>query len=97
MSCSPSRVRSMTIRSGRQRQPGLGDNAACIEQEADTTPAKSTSTPAGAGGPFVHSCYCGKWGFFGYDVALLKGLGTWFCAEASPDDEAGLEFAGALA
>ena len=36
--------------------------------------------------------------FFGYDVALLKGrIGTWFCAEHRPDDEAGLEFAGALA
>jgi hypothetical protein len=47
---------------------------------------------------FVHSCYCGKWGFFGYDVALLMGrIGTWFCAEHRPDDEAGLEFAGALA
>ena len=23
-------------------------------------------------GPFVHACYCGRWGFFGYEVALLK-------------------------
>ena len=29
---------------------------------------------------------------------VLKGrIGTWFCAEHRPDDEAGLEFAGALA
>ena len=43
-------------------------------------------------GPFVHACYCGKWGFFGYDVMLMKGrTGTWFCAEHRPADEAGLE------
>ena len=41
------------------------------------------------GGPFVHACYCGKWGFFGYDVMLMKGrTGTWFCAEHRPADEA---------
>jgi len=42
-------------------------------------------------GPFVHACYCGKWGYFGYDVMLLKGrTGTWFCAEHRPANEAGL-------
>jgi hypothetical protein len=41
------------------------------------------------GGPFMHACYCGKWGFFGYDVMLMKGrTGTWFCAEHRPADEA---------
>ena len=43
-------------------------------------------------GPFVHACYCGKWGYFGYDVMLMKGrTGTWFCAEYRPTDEAGSE------
>jgi hypothetical protein len=43
------------------------------------------------GGPFVHACYCVRWGFFGYDVMLMKGrTGTWFCAEHRPVDEAGL-------
>ena len=37
------------------------------------------------GGAFMHACNCGKWGFFGYDVMLLKGrTGTWFCAEHRP-------------
>ena len=43
-------------------------------------------------GPFVHVCYCGKGGYFGYDVMLLKGrTGRWFCAEHRPTDEGGLE------
>ena len=40
-------------------------------------------------GPFVHACYCGKWGYFGYHVMLMKGrTGAWFCAEHPPADEA---------
>ena len=34
---------------------------------------------------------CGKWGFFGYDVMLMKGrTGKWFCSEHHPADEAEL-------
>ena len=37
---------------------------------------------------FVHFCPCGQWGYFGYDVALLRGqLGTWYCAEHRPEEE----------
>jgi hypothetical protein len=40
----------------------------------------------------IFAAYCGKWGFFGYDVMLMKGrTGRWFCAEHQPADEAGLE------
>ena len=40
----------------------------------------------------MHACDCGKWGYFGYDVMLLKGrTGKWFCAEHRPTDEVGLE------
>jgi hypothetical protein len=38
---------------------------------------------------FMHACYCGKWGYFGYHVMLMKGrTGAWFCAEHPPADEA---------
>jgi len=44
------------------------------------------------GDPFVHACYCGKWGFFGDDVMLMKGqTGTWFRAEHRPHAEAGFD------
>jgi len=37
----------------------------------------------------MHACYCGKWGYFGYHVMLMKGrTGAWFCAEHPPADEA---------
>ena len=43
-------------------------------------------------GPFMHACHCAKWGYFGYEVMLMKGrTGTWFCAEHRPADEAGSE------
>ena len=31
-----------------------------------------SANPVDDGGPFVHACYCGRWGFFGFEVALLK-------------------------
>jgi hypothetical protein len=55
-------------------------------------PSKRAGPVDNDGDPFVHACYCGKWGFFGYDVMLMKGrTGRWFCAEHRPADEAGLE------
>ena len=54
----------------------------------DDDQSKSAEAVDDASGPFVHACYCGRWGFFGYEVALLKDrTGTWFCAEHRPGDE----------
>ena len=40
----------------------------------------------------MHFCPCGQWGYFGYDVALLRGqLGTWYCAEHRPEEEEDVE------
>ena len=32
--------------------------------------------------PFLHYCWCGKWGLYGYGVNLRKDQpGEWFCEE----------------
>jgi hypothetical protein len=42
------------------------------------------------GNSLVHHCHCGKWGAFGFDVALREGkLGAWYCGEHRPDKSAG--------
>ena len=42
-------------------------------------------------GPFMHACHCGNWGYFGFEVMLMKGRtgNSWFCAEHRPADEPG--------
>ena len=43
-----------------------------------------SADPVDDSGPFVHACYCGRWGFFGYEVALLRtGLVDGSPSEAS--------------
>jgi len=44
-----------------------------VSQFADAEQRESAVRADDDGGPFVHACYCGKWGFFGYDVTLMKG------------------------
>jgi hypothetical protein len=39
------------------------------------------------GGRFVYYCHCGRYGPFGFAVALTEGkLGTWYCFEHRPPE-----------
>jgi len=31
-----------------------------------------SANPVDDGDPLMHACYCGRWGFFGYEVALRE-------------------------
>ena len=55
----------------------------------DAEPGSPLANPSDADGVrFEHLCHCGAWGYFGYDVALLRGrVGTWYCAEHRPEEE----------
>jgi len=64
----------------RSTRTGVHDQTS--HPAVDDDQSKSADAVDDASGPFVHACYCGRWGFFGYEVALLNDrTGTWFCAE----------------
>lgn len=38
--------------------------------------------------PFLHHCWCGKWGAYGVGVSLRRDrLGKWYCREHLPPPE----------
>jgi hypothetical protein len=63
-------------------------SSACVSHAVVDDDQSKSADRVDDGGPFLHACYCGRWGFFGYEVALLKDrTGTWFCAKHRPGDD----------
>src|SRR5829696_9487825 len=85
---TPSPLRACGAGGAQRKSRATKRGRGCFVNPAvDDDQSKSADAVDDASGPFVHACYCGRWGFFGYEVALLKyRTGTWFCAEHRPGD-----------
>ena len=86
---TPSPLRACGAGGAQRKSRATKRGRGCFVNPAvDDDQSKSADAVDDASGPFVHACYCGRWGFFGYEVALLKDrTGTWFCAEHRPGDD----------